>query len=571
MPQPRPSLWILDARRDLLLFVATPVLILPLWSLASLQWSLQELALFVAAFGALGHHFPGMLRAYGDRQLFERFKTRFIVAPIFLAAVCLVFSLRELSGMILIAALWGIWHGLAQTYGFLRIYDSKQAAGSRPRSSALTARLDFWMCVAWFGTGLFQSPNRMFDLLGRLYTKIGIPIVPSEAVVMIRSMWWWGTVVVTVAFLLNLLVQWAQGQTPSWVKILLMITSFGFWWYASVTVDNLLVGVALFEIFHDVQYLSIVWIYNRNRVDKHRDIGHFMRFLFRRSGAFAGLYVGLVFAYGSLAYVARGLPVEPLKGALQGILVASALLHFYYDGFIWKVRDRSTREGLGLKEGQAGPRQAGSRQAGAGGAWARRLAGWPHALKWAPYVAAAAWLGVTEARSLADPRPALESARALAAALPDSAEAHNALCNARVEGGAIEAAIGECERALELRPDFAEAHYHLGLAWAAKGDLARELRHLRQALRIEPEYAKAHNNLGVALSASGDRGAAIAHFREAVRLDEDYADAHGNLGFTLAQEGRIDEGLRHLERALRIEPDSPEVAAMLARVRAVRR
>lgn len=67
------SPWILDRWRDLVLFVATPFLIVPLFFLARRQWSVQDLALFVAAFGALGHHFPGMLRAYGDRALFRRF------------------------------------------------------------------------------------------------------------------------------------------------------------------------------------------------------------------------------------------------------------------------------------------------------------------------------------------------------------------------------------------------------------------------------------------------------------------------------------------------------------------
>jgi hypothetical protein len=40
----------------------------------------------------MGHHLPGMIRAYGDRALFERFKWRFILAPLFLLAVCVAFS-----------------------------------------------------------------------------------------------------------------------------------------------------------------------------------------------------------------------------------------------------------------------------------------------------------------------------------------------------------------------------------------------------------------------------------------------------------------------------------------------
>src|SRR4029077_19005308 len=87
----KPKLWILDGWRDLILYVGTPLLLLPLFALAQTRWSAQDIYLFVSAFGALGHHLPGMIRAYGDRALFERFRWRFIFAPIFLAATCVMF------------------------------------------------------------------------------------------------------------------------------------------------------------------------------------------------------------------------------------------------------------------------------------------------------------------------------------------------------------------------------------------------------------------------------------------------------------------------------------------------
>ena len=90
--------------------------------------SVEEIALYVVAFGATGHHLPGMMRAYGDRQLFRRFRTRFIVAPLFLLTVSLLSAWWQLSALLLFALLWGIWHGMMQVYGFARIYDAK--AGS---------------------------------------------------------------------------------------------------------------------------------------------------------------------------------------------------------------------------------------------------------------------------------------------------------------------------------------------------------------------------------------------------------------------------------------------------------
>ena len=71
------NLWILDGWRDLILYVCTPLLLVPIFIAAQGLWAAEDIYLFVAAFGAMGHHLPGMIRAYGDRALFQRFRWRF--------------------------------------------------------------------------------------------------------------------------------------------------------------------------------------------------------------------------------------------------------------------------------------------------------------------------------------------------------------------------------------------------------------------------------------------------------------------------------------------------------------
>src|SRR5437660_11646627 len=67
--------------------------------------------------------------------------------------------------------------------------------------------------------------------------------------------------------------------------------------------------------------------------------------------ALMGRYVGLIFAYGALGYFKSSIGTESVKTILAGVVTASALLHFYYDGFIWKVREKSTRQSLGISGG----------------------------------------------------------------------------------------------------------------------------------------------------------------------------------------------------------------------------
>src|SRR5438445_5365285 len=107
---PKRNVWILDSWRDLILYVGTPLLIIPLFAVAQARWSAQEIYLFVAAFGAMGHHLPGMIRAYGDRALFERFRWRFIITPVFLLVVFVVFYFWDIkiNLIVLIVFFWGV-------------------------------------------------------------------------------------------------------------------------------------------------------------------------------------------------------------------------------------------------------------------------------------------------------------------------------------------------------------------------------------------------------------------------------------------------------------------------------
>src|SRR5207248_4584854 len=171
---PKRSLWILNSWRDLILYVGTPLLLVPMFALAQTRWRAQDIYLFVAAFGATGHHLPGMIRAYGDRALFERFRWRFILAPIFLLSVCVAFTWWDLKAIVFVVFFWGVWHGMMQTYGFCRIYDAKTGS-----FAALTRRLDLATCAIWFAAAVLLSPQRMADTLDTYYSAGGLFIPPG--------------------------------------------------------------------------------------------------------------------------------------------------------------------------------------------------------------------------------------------------------------------------------------------------------------------------------------------------------------------------------------------------------
>jgi Tfp pilus assembly protein PilF len=541
----RPKLWILDSWRDLILYVGTPLLLLPAFALAQARWSPQDIYLFVAAFGAMGHHLPGMIRAYGDRALFERFKWRFILAPLFLLAVCVAFFWWDLKGILLVVFFWGVWHGLMQTYGFCRIYDAK--AGT---FDALTRRLDFAMCVIWFATAVALSPYRLSDTLDTYY-MCGGPFIRPSVVQHGQQLILFAAIAVSVLFLFHFGRMWIIGRRPNPVKVALLVTSIAFWWYCNNLVANILVGIALFEVFHDVQYLSLVWIYNRNRVEKDSNIGGFMRFVFRRSGSLIGLYVGLVFAYGSLSYFNAHLGIEVVKRILTGVVTASTLLHFYYDGFIWKVRERSTRQSLGLAGGTADVSLGGF------------LPGWAwHGLKWvAVFIVplGALWFWQTHVMV-----PEIQRRAWLVADVPMGAKQHFDYGLALQKEGQWEQAEQQYKIALSYKPADAKSHMNLATVLMAQARYDAAVPRMEEALRLQPDNGEFHFGYASLLQRLGRGDEAGLQYEAAARLLPDSPEAHYDYALVLASAGKENDALRELHRAVQLKPDYVDAQLKLA-------
>jgi Flp pilus assembly protein TadD len=259
-----------------------------------------------------------------------------------------------------------------------------------------------------------------------------------------------------------------------------------------------------------------------------------------------------VAAYGSLNLLSTALSTGLLKRVLTGLLAASALLHFYYDGFIWKVRERTTRQSLGLSGG------ASERAPEVGLAW---LA---HGAKWILFLLPVATLGLAEVQGR---RPELDRARAIAEAAPASAPAQERLGVLLADTGRVGEAMARLREAVRLDPENAEAESNLGVVLVKAGQVEEAVTHYRRAIQIEPLDALTETNLGNALSRLGQYSEAIRHFEAALRVSPNRVDAHINWGAALLKQGALDEAIFHFREALRISPNQPQALANLALAR----
>jgi tetratricopeptide (TPR) repeat protein len=300
-----------------------------------------------------------------------------------------------------------------------------------------------------------------------------------------------------------------------------------------------------------VQYLSLVWIYNRNRVEKDSNIGGFMRFVFRRSGSLIGLYVGLVFAYGSVSYFNAHLGIETVKRILTGVVTASTLLHFYYDGFIWKVRERSTRQSLGLSGGTADVSLGGILPS-----WA-----W-HGFKWvAVFVAplSALWFWQTHLNM-----PEVQRRAWLVADVPSGAKQHFDYGVALQKEGRWEDAEEQYKIALRFNPTGPKSHMNLAVVLTAQAKFDEAAPHMEEALRLQPNDGEFHFNYASLLQRLGRGDEAGPQYEAAARLLPDLPEAHYNDALFLASGGKGNDALRELQRAVQLKPDYVDAQLKLA-------
>jgi len=535
--------WIISARVDQLLILLTPLLAVPTILVLNSPWvgvQAQTISLIVTAFFATGHHLPGLIRAYGDPELFQRFRWRFLLAPpLILVAYFPLYNYHfDLYRLIILA--WATWHGLMQLYGFVRIYDAKVGSVSKA-----TAKWDWLVCLCGFIAPQVLRPDKLSDALQHWYSSGG-PWIPHDALTAIR----WGclaiSIIALIGFAVNYVHQWRRGPRPNPLKLLMLVSGIGTWWFAMLYIENLLLGVALFDICHDVQYLAIVWLFNCRRVDANPQLSGFMRYVFRRGMVL--LYLGLITAYGAIALVGPLVADGTISRLFYGILFTSTILHYYYDGFIWKVRESVNQQSLGLNQNGS---QSTARPVMVG-----RLS---HFLKWSPAIVG---LGLLFATDALDPplstdrkeeliqryvqslmgTPQLppneedrswlysqfEQTQYIAAAIPTDRTAQLRAAILLANFGRNDEAVARLNTILQEHPDDRDAHMAMGEIQRYRGNLDQASASFEAALlhaKTARDRSVANLKLGEIDLVRNDHASAKAKFEQAQADDPELAAA----------------------------------------------
>jgi hypothetical protein len=518
--------WMISPAVDCFLILLTPLIAVPaVLTLASARVGVTAatISLIVAAFFALGHHLPGLIRAYGDLELFQRFKWRFILAPPLVLLAYFPLYNYHVGLYRLIILVWATWHGLMQVYGFVRIYDAKVGSTSRA-----TANWDWLVCLCGFVTPRLLNPEQVSHTLNHWYSAGG-PFISPWVLNTVRG----GTlaicVIVLIGFTVNYVLQSYRGPRPNPLKLVMLASGIGTWWFAMCFIEELILGIALFDICHDVQYNAIVWMYNRRLVSSNARLSGFMKYLFRRGAVL--LYLGLITAYGALGLVAPLVADGTVSRFFYGVIFTSTILHYYYDGFIWKVRERTNQANLGLDQ-----------SVNSSGGRLQALGMYAHALKWSPAIIV---LGFLFASDSLDPPLTTARQQQLEREYTQTLVASPMLPKKEEEISWLYTKFETAQVIAEAVPDDRRAQLQAAVMLANFGRNDEAVRHLEDLLQMHPDYRDARIALGdihyyrgnldqasdqfrLALSASGtgdERSAMNLRLGEIDLHKEDYAAA----------------------------------------------
>jgi tetratricopeptide (TPR) repeat protein len=345
-----------------------------------------------------------------------------------------------------------------------------------------------------------------------------------------------------------------------------MATGFGFWWYCTVVQSSLVLGVLMWEVFHDIQYTALVWGFQRHRVDGSADTSAAERWLFSPGRIRVAGYLLLVLAYGGIGIVTSFAGIQLPENLadvsnaprwLLRITLVSALLHFYYDGFIWKIRELKVRRDLGLREYLA---------ASPGSSSEARLHSrleWP----WLFFFIAVFGMGIRQYRNgLPDFASQMEN---LANAIPDCWTAEF-MAGTHSKGlGELHMAEGFYRQAIQSRPDLAIGHLFLADILYKQDRIVESLEQYRLTVESDSGSLEARRNLAHLYLKTNNPRLASEQFQCALKLAPDDPDLNFGMATSLLRQNRWREAESFARMTLRLLPTHSGACNILGMIRDV--
>ena len=339
--------YIIDRRNDILWFLALPFAAVLFAVFA--QRNIPGGALVaVTLWITVPHFLLTGVRLYGSPVVFSRWRERLVWSPVLLIVFAFVLLKYAPLTLVLVIVLWDHQHSFMQQHGFARIYDRKAGAGS-----AATKNFDLAFNWVFFGNMLIVSP--LFSTIWvRMLHEWRIPI-EAETVSLVQSVSWTIAAIYGCVYVAHAVYCVRQGHPLNPLKYLFLLASYFLWYYTSFTSDYLMVYAVAHRIMHGVQYNVMIYYFNKHLAERDPDHPSLLAYLAQPQNLKVGILlcaactvVWVVLTEGHLRDLGFGMLGFGVDFDLFSFSLISsfAMLHYWYDAFIWKTRQPEIQRGL---------------------------------------------------------------------------------------------------------------------------------------------------------------------------------------------------------------------------------
>ncbi len=324
--------WIISAREDLLWFIGSVASSYALYALY--VGRVVPLVPMVVAWAVLidaPHVFATFSRTYFDREE-RRSRGRLLWWSLLFFAAGPVFVLAGLGfAFFFVAALWAYYHLVKQHYGFMVLYKKKNA-DLAPADNFLDRAFLLLAFTYPFARFVARDPEALQRVPAALHAWLSTLELALLALTVAAAVAWAGRQ-----------VQRALAGLPLDVpKYLLLAAAVPMHWVVLLTPmpHKPVAIVAMLTVYHNLQYHRLVWFHNR----KYREGGGgrhgAAEFISRRLVYYVifGVVFGLWYQVPRQYVNHAAAPEAFLTQLASGFLWGYALLHYYLDSKIWRVR-----------------------------------------------------------------------------------------------------------------------------------------------------------------------------------------------------------------------------------------
>ena len=294
----------------------------------------------------LGYHHvvSTFTRLAFDTDSFRQHRFLVLVLPV-LVLMAVILACVTLGAWILPTTYlyWQWFHYTRQSYGIARIYKRKANHGMFA-DDGLTKAMLYLIPVWGILYRSYQSPHQFLwmDIKPLPVPFWIIAVVGSASIVTIA--WWTGR---------QLSALWrgqlVVGHTLYLVShTIVFITGY-------LLIPDINQGWLVVNIWHNAQYILLVWMFNNNRFKSGIDLKHrFLSIISQRQQVHRYFLVCLgisTVTYLAIYLVLNGLLAASFVPALPLVLIAYQAINFHHyivDAVIWKVRKKPVQESLGI-------------------------------------------------------------------------------------------------------------------------------------------------------------------------------------------------------------------------------